>query len=228
MINEAGALTDQVKLIPTDQTQLLDERIQGLEWAPALPIHAQGFSQAPSIESVGFVGRGHLALTISFGRARIDRINSDTALQQLLDSSSLVGLDSYSQARIIAHAFAPAIPAFERMLELKFGNDAGLAIDNDNLVMVFCPIKAQVVSNFIPVFHRRFLPPPKCPVTSHTDTKALVGRSSLRLLDRTPRFRRFSPVNPRGVGAERPWGIVGHAADDSFRRPQIIVDIRRL
>src|ERR1051325_4448468 len=115
------------------------------------------------------------------------------------------------------------------MLELKFGHDAGLAIDNDNLVMVFGPIKAQVVSNLVPVFHRRsFVPPPKCPVTSHADTKALTGRSSLRLLDRTPPFRRYSPVNPRRVATERPWGTVGHAAGDSFHRRRNFSDIRRL
>src|ERR1041385_8731957 len=115
------------------------------------------------------------------------------------------------------------------MLELKFGHDAGLAIDNDNLVMIFGPIKAQVVSNLIPVFHRRsFVPPPQCPVTSHADTKALTGRSSLRLLDRTPPFRRYSPVNPRRVATERPWGPVGHAAGDSFHRRRSFCDIRRL
>ena len=46
------------------------------------------------------------------------------------------------------------------MLEFKLRNDAGLTVDDDNLVMVFSPIKAQVVGDFIPVFHRRFLGPP--------------------------------------------------------------------
>src|SRR5580693_3028368 len=133
---------------------------------------------------IGFGAAGSLALTITDCGGWIDRINHICALEELVHSGSLAGLDSHGQAAERRRLLAEAFPSFDRVVELEIGNDLALSVDNDHQMVISRPIKASVMGDLFPFFHRLFLSVVhRGAVVSHADTRSLVGWSSLRLRD---------------------------------------------
>src|SRR5215472_10001999 len=112
-----------MEFIPAQKPQFLDDRIQRLKRAPGVTIDSQCLSQTPSVETVGLVGRGDFALTIGFGATRVDGVDINLALEQLLHGSSLVGFNGDGHSRIVTELLAKFKPSLQRMLEFKLRND---------------------------------------------------------------------------------------------------------
>ena len=47
----------------------------------------------------------------------------------------------------------PALPACGSVLDFKIGNDLAAAINDDDIMMIVCPVEADIISNLLPLFH---------------------------------------------------------------------------
>src|SRR5580765_4990738 len=103
---------------------------------------------------IGLAATGRFALPVAGGGGGIDRIERIAILKQLIHRSSLAGLDRHCQVAEGSGFLTEAFPSFNRMLELEVRNDLGLLIDDDHRMMVARPIKAGVMSDLFPFFHK--------------------------------------------------------------------------
>src|SRR5215211_1581074 len=127
---------------------------------------------------------GGFAFAITFRGHRVNGINGIAALEKLIDRSSLVGFDGDGQVGPGGCLFLEALPAFQRVLELKIGNDLSLAVDDDDSMMIAGPVEAGVVGDVFPFFHWRSFPSlHRSAVMRRPDTRSLAGYCSLRRWD---------------------------------------------
>src|ERR1041385_7985204 len=95
------------------------------------------------------------------------------------------------------------MPAFGRIVKTKLFDDNSLLIDQDEIMMITSPIETSEVCEFRKRTHvsslmvRRWK---RHPVMRYPSTVALVGRSSLKRLDRNNCRSRFAFRSPRGIG----------------------------
>jgi len=71
-------------------------------------------------------------------------------LQELIDRSSVAGLDGHRQMWPSGGFLFEALPAFGGMLKLQLGHDLSLGVDDDDPMMVFRPIKPTEVNQLLP------------------------------------------------------------------------------
>ena len=96
--------------------------------------------------------------------------------------------------------------------------------------MVLSPVKAGIIDNGFPtdcVIHRFVGTRPSALIVSRPDTVTLLGCSSLRLFDKSPRIGRCSGLNPRRIRASEPCPTPGLAAGSIITRSQIVFKIHR-
>src|ERR1043166_2603863 len=65
-VDQEGALLNQAAFILAQEAQVLGQWIHRLKGLPAVAVHAQGVSQAPSIEVIGLGAAGSFAFTVTF------------------------------------------------------------------------------------------------------------------------------------------------------------------
>jgi hypothetical protein len=83
-----------------------------------------------------------------------DGINRDAALEQLLDDYALAGFHARSHARAEGgELLTPALPAGCGVFDLEVGHHLSAMIYDDDVVVIFGPVEAGVVSDFIPGWH---------------------------------------------------------------------------
>ena len=203
LVDQKCALFNERNLVPAEQPQLAGELIHGVKRLPALAIDAQRVSQRPSVELIGLGAAGRLALAVAGGGGGVDRINHALPLEQLIHCGSLAGLDGDRNIAEGCGFLTEDFPALARMLELEVGDDLPLRVDDDHLMVIACPVKASVMSYFVPRFHcLSFLDVHRGLATSHPDTRSLAGYSSLRLRDRSRRTTRCTLVSLREARME--------------------------
>ena len=165
-----------------------------------MAIHPQRIGQRPGIQMIGLGTAGGFALPIAGRRGRIDRIERVFILKQLIHRRSLTRLDRHRHALKSGSFLAKAFPSFDRMVELEVGNNLALPVHHHYHVMIACPVKASIMSDFFPFFHGfSFFVVHRGAVERQPDTRSLAGYCSLRLRDRRRQRDRCAGANLRKV-----------------------------
>ena len=145
LVDQGRSLFNERDLVATEQSEFLDERIVGLERPPGVTIEAQGVGQTPGIDKVVFHPCRHLAFAIACGRLRLNGVDPHTALEQSLDGRSAIGFDGHRQWKTGGDAIAELTPACGGVFELELVDDAALACDDDDVVLVLGPVETGEV-----------------------------------------------------------------------------------
>src|SRR5690606_35465213 len=112
------------------------------------------------------------------------RIHGVSALQELIDRSSLTGLNGHSQIGPGSRFVCTTLPALQRMIEFEIGHNLAFGIHNQHSVVVFSPIETSVMRQFFPVLHTVYFElMHRSAVMRRPDTRSLAGICSLRRWD---------------------------------------------
>lgn len=123
-----------------------------------MAVHSQRIGQPPGIEVVGLGAARGFAFTIALRRYRMDRIDGVSPLQELIDRRALAGFNGHGQVRPSRGFFDKLLPAFQRMIEFKVGDDVPFGVDDEQGMVIFSPIEAGVVRDVFPWFHASSFP----------------------------------------------------------------------
>lgn len=210
LVHQRRALFDEQHFIAAQQPQLLDARVGHGHGFPVLSFHAQGGGQGQTVNIIGFVSGGLTPLAIRFGTARVNVENQTARGQELFDSHRVSAFDRDGDFGKRRQLFPTTLPAIGGVVKAQACDHFGVAIQNQQVVMILRPIKTGEVCDLLPCVHNaRFLFCVDggligCPVHRQPNTAALLGRSSLRRLNTSRRRHRFTCQDPRRVGVTRP------------------------
>ena len=221
LIDQRGALFNEMDFIATPEPQLFGERVVRRDDFPVLTLGAQGGRQRPRVQLVIFDAAGGFAFAVARRADGVDGINGATADDELVHNQSVLRFDGEGQRGKRFYLFAKLLPARRGMGEAEVGDDVPFAIEDDDVVMIVGPVQAAEVSHGRVLFiHGLILSlAHRGPVTSQADTRSLTGYCSLRLLDR--RRRRTGKLP--GVFARRARGDrepPGRCGQTDYTEPQ--------
>ena len=83
----------------------------------------------------------------------IDRIEGDAAVEELLDGDAEARFDGHAELGIGGDLLAPQPPPCGGVLDAEVGDDLTFAIDDDDVMMIFGPVEAGVVGEFLVLLH---------------------------------------------------------------------------
>ena len=126
-------------------------------------------------------------------------VNAVAQRHQSFNRGAVSSFDRDGQFWKLFQLFLAERPARRVVIEPELAGDFSRAIQDQHIVMILRPVETGEVRDFIPCFHFFRLLSFGCggtgrsdPVHSRTNTAALAGQSSLRLLNTSRRRRRFS------------------------------------
>ena len=152
-IYACSALLDEIDFIAAEQSQFMNERIERGERFPAMPVGSKRIGHAPSIEMIGFASAWDFPFAIALSAFRINWIDGTDAFEELLNGSALISFDANSKLWELSYFLAKRLPSGSRMGELEIGNNRATLIDDDNRIVILCPIEAGEMGEFLPGFH---------------------------------------------------------------------------
>jgi len=128
--------------------------ILGGQRFPRRPIQPQRVAHAPGVHEVAFAPKAFgVALAVGLRPFRRDRIDRDTAFEQLLDRRALAGLDGHAQRGKRGQALAELLPAFRVVREPQCRDRLAARVEDHDLMVLLGPVEAGEVGELCKRFH---------------------------------------------------------------------------
>ena len=175
LVDQRGALLDQLHFVPTEQAQFFHQRIGRRQRPPSLAIDPQRISKTPGIGLIGLGAAGHVTVAVALRGLGLHRIDRHAAGQQLFDCRPVTGLNGHGQSRPGFDLFSPLRPALRRVRESEGGHSGSGAVQYDRVMMILRPVETGEVRELFERVHGGCLSTHRRPTARRADIRTLAG-----------------------------------------------------